>query len=64
MLVVIPSNSTRSVIHRYDKKVHSIRYRIEVFFHRLKRCRRIATRCEKTELPRPAAPHLRLLWLS
>ena len=43
MKVVIPSNPTRAVIHRYDRGLYRIRYRIECFFHRIKRCRRIAT---------------------
>lgn len=66
MLVVIPSNPTRSVIHRYDKKLYGIRYRIEVFFHRLKRCRRIATRYEKTARNYLGLLHLAcaLLWVS
>jgi transposase len=66
MLVVIPSHPTRSVIHRYDKKLYGIRYRIEVFFHRLKRCRRIATRYEKTAQNYLGLLHLAcaLLWVS
>jgi transposase len=33
---------------RLDRKLYGQRYLIEVFFHRLKRFRAIATRCEKT----------------
>ena len=48
MRVVIPSHPTRATEHRLDKKLYRIRYRIECLFHRLKRCRRLATRYEKT----------------
>jgi transposase len=66
MVVVIPSHPTRAVIRRYDKKLYGIRYRIEVFFHRLKRCRRIATRYEKTARNYLGLLHLAcaLLWIS
>jgi transposase len=66
MKVVIPSNPTRSVLHRYDKHLYGIRYRIECFFHRLKRSRRIATRYEKTARNYLALLHLAcaLIWLS
>lgn len=55
---VIPSNPTRAVIHEYDKKLYRIRYRVECFFHSLKRCRRIATRYEKTGRNYLALVHL------
>lgn len=66
MKVVIPSNPTRAVIHRYDRRLYGIRYRIECFFHRLKRSRRIATRYEKTARHYLALLHLAcaLIWLS
>lgn len=65
MKVVIPSNPTRAVIRRYDRRLYGIRYRIECFFHRLKRCRRIATRYEKTARNYLALLHLAcaLVWL-
>lgn len=65
MKVVIPSNPTRAVIHHYDKRLYRIRYRIECFFHRLKRARRIATRYEKTARHYLALLHLAcaLIWL-
>lgn len=65
MKVVIPSHPTRAVIHHYDKRLYQIRYRIECFFHRLKRSRRIATRYEKTALHYLALVHLAcaLIWL-
>jgi len=66
MKVVIPSNPTRAVIRRYDRRLYSIRYRIECFFHRLKRSRRIATRYEKTARHYLALVHLAcaLIWLT
>lgn len=66
MKAVIPSNPTRAVIHRYDRQLYRIRYRIECFFHQLKRCRRIATRYEKTGCNYIALVHLAcaLIWLA
>ena len=67
MRVVIPSHPTRATEHRLDKKLYRIRYRIECLFHRLKRCRRLATRYEKTrsQLPcvRPSGA-CALIWIS
>ena len=65
MKPVIPPNPTRNVQYRYDKRLYRIRYRIECFFHRLKRCRRIATRYEKTGRNYLALVHLAcaLIWL-
>lgn len=65
MKVVIPSNPTRAVSHPYDKRLYRIRYRVECFFHRLKRSRRIATRYEKTAPHYLALLHLAcsLIWL-
>lgn len=48
MKAVIPPNPTRNVQRRYDKKLYRLRYRVECFFHYLKRFRRVATRYEKT----------------
>lgn len=45
---VIPSRSgTRD--HRYDKEKYKLRNVIERFFNRLKHCRRMATRYDKTD---------------
>jgi transposase len=65
MKVVIPSNPTRAVIRRYDKRLYRVRYHVECFFHRLKRSRRIATRYEKTACHYLAFLHLAcaLTWL-
>jgi transposase len=48
MKPVIPSNPTRAVIRRPDKKLYRLRQLVELFFHALKRFRRLATRYEKT----------------
>jgi len=48
MKPVIPPNPTRKVLRSYDKELYQVRYRIECFFHFLKRFRRVATRYEKT----------------
>jgi transposase len=66
MKAVIPPNGCRTKQYRYDKRLYRIRYRIECFFHNLKRCRRIATRYEKTGRNYLALVHLAaaLVWLS
>ncbi|MCG6154919.1 IS5 family transposase [Rubinisphaera margarita] len=45
--VCIKPNPTRKVKKRYDKVIYKNRNRIERFFGRIKRCRRVATRYEK-----------------
>jgi transposase len=45
---VIPSGEQRKRKRRHDKELYKQRYLVEVFFHNLKRFRRIATRYEKT----------------
>ena len=45
---VIPPNPTRKTKRRYNKRLYSIRYLVECFFHNIKRFRRIATRYDKT----------------
>jgi transposase len=45
--VVIPSHTTRRVKHRYNKRLYKQRHRVENFFQRLKRYRRVGTRYEK-----------------
>lgn len=42
--IVIPPNPTRPVQHRYDRVLYRMRHRVENFFQRLKRFRRVATR--------------------
>lgn len=44
---MIPSNPTRRVQRRYDRTLYKLRHRVENFFQRLKRFRRIATRYDK-----------------
>ena len=41
---VIPPNPTRPIQRRYDRVLYELRHRIEDFFQRFKRFRRIATR--------------------
>jgi transposase len=45
--VVIPPNPTRREQYRYDRRLYRRRHRVENFFQRLKRYRRVATRYEK-----------------
>jgi transposase len=45
---VIPPSKGRKRRRRYDRKLYALRYRVEVFFHNLKRNRRIATRYDKS----------------
>jgi transposase len=45
--VVIPPRSNRKVQGEYDREVYKTRYRVECFFQRIKRYRRIAMRFEK-----------------
>jgi transposase len=45
---VIPPNRSRSLKPSYDEGLYAERNRIERFFGRLKRCRRVATRYEQT----------------
>jgi transposase len=66
MKPVIPSNPTRSIIRRPNKKLYAVRYLVECFFHELKRFRRLATRYEKTARNYLALIHLACtrLWLA
>ncbi len=63
---VIPPNPTRKHPSRYNKRIYRKRYRIEVFFHHIKRCRRVATRYEKTATNYLGLLHLAcaLQWLN
>lgn len=57
--VCIKPNPTRKRKKRYDKAVYKSRNKIERFFGRIKRCRRIATRYEKK-----ATNYAGFLWLA
>jgi len=46
--VCIPPKSNRRTPATYDKEIYKSRHRVENFFQRAKRCRRIGTRYEKT----------------
>lgn len=61
---VIPPSKSRKQKRRYDKGLYELRYRVEVFFHRLKRHRRIATRYEKTVTSFMAFVHLACVLVS
>lgn len=45
---MIPSGKHRKKQRRHDKKLYKLRYLVEVFFHNIKRFRRVATRYDKT----------------
>lgn len=45
---VIHANPTRNRKPRLDRRRYAVRYRVEIFFHNLKRFRALATRFEKT----------------
>lgn len=45
---VIPPSKSRTRKRRIDRELYKLRYRVEVFFHDLKRFRRVATRYDKT----------------
>ena len=46
--VIHPNGSRKWHVLKLDRRLYAIRYRVEVFFHRLKRFRAIATRYDKT----------------
>jgi transposase len=48
MKAVIPSTASRKNPRAYDEDLYRVRYRVECFFHFIKKFRRIATRYEKT----------------
>ncbi len=48
--VVIPPRKNRSRRRPYDRKLYAQRFRVECFFQRLKRFRRIGTRYDKRAL--------------
>lgn len=61
---VIPPSKSRKKRRRYDRELYKLRYRVEVFFHDLKRYRRIATRYDKTAVCFMAFVHLACFLLS
>jgi transposase len=65
MKPVIHSKPERLVKHRLDRKLYRQRYRVECFFHTLKRFRAVATRFEKTARNYLALVHLACarIWL-
>ncbi len=48
MKPVIPSNPSRKRALPLDRTLYRLRYRVECFFHDLKRFRAVATRYDKT----------------
>ena len=48
MRAVIENHPNRKSPRDLDRETYSLRYKVERCFHSLKRCRRIATRYEKT----------------
>ena len=50
MAAVIPSGKSRKKKRRHDKELYKLRHLVEVFFHNIKRFRRIATRYDKTSI--------------
>lgn len=62
---VIHANPTRKAKPRLDRRRYKKRYRVEVFFHDLKRFRAIATRFEKTARNYLALLHVAcaVIWL-
>lgn len=65
MKAVICPNPTRKHKLRFDKKAYAKRYNVEVFFHKLKRFRALATRFEKTAANYLGELHLAsaIIWL-
>ena len=65
MKAVICANPTRKRKPRLDRKAYAKRYRVEVFFHNLKRFRALAMRFEKTATSYLGALHLACaaIWL-
>ena len=62
---IIPASPSRKVKRRLDKSLYNQRYLIECCFHTLKRCRRIATRFDKTLASFSAFVHIAaaLVWI-
>ncbi len=66
MKAVIPSHPTRAKKRRPNKKLYALRYLVEIFFHGLKRFRRLATRYEKSARNYLALIHIACIrsWLN
>lgn len=66
MIPVIPNKPNRKEPRLLDLEKYGVRYKVECFFHSLKRFRRIATRYEKTSRNYMAFLHLAaaMLWLA
>jgi len=64
LVPVIPPSKARKRRRRYDRQLYRLRYRVEVFFHNLKRNRRIATRYDKTIISFMGFVHVGCLLLS
>ena len=66
MKPVIPSHPTHAAQRRPNKKLYALRYMVELFFHGLKRFRRLATRYEKSARNYLALIHLACIraWLN
>ena len=63
MKPVIHSKPERKKKHRLDRKLYRQRYLVEIFFHRLKRFRAVATRYEKTARNYLALVQVSCAWL-
>ncbi|TSC25765.1 transposase [Corallococcus sp. Z5C101001] len=65
MKPVIHSNPSRKWALPLDRTLYRLRYRVECFFHDLKRFRAVATRYDKTAISYLAVLHVAsmLLWL-
>jgi len=63
---VIMSNPSRKEPLPLDRTLYNLRYRVECFFHSLKRFRRVATRYEKTARNYLAFLHIAcaLVWVT
>ncbi len=60
---VVCSQPTRNRRRRIDRKLYRLRYLVEMFFHKLKRFRAIATRYDKTAQNYLALVQLACVWL-
>lgn len=62
MKVVVPSQKTRLRRRRVDRRLYRRRYLVELFFHKLKRFRGIATRYQKTARTYHALVQVACVW--
>jgi transposase len=63
MRPIVCSHPRRKKRRRLDRKLYGQRYLVEVFFHKLKRFRGIATRYDKTAVNYLALVQLACAWL-